>query len=145
LAIEALKQKAMIGRLLKQRFGEHAMVDASGICSTPHLDDDSLNAFVEGRLGERELPPVLMHLIECGGCRQSSASLLRLSAEIESELAPAPITQREPGRFKKFLDDLVARVVAQDESSVFAYHAPGEEGAKEEKESDTVESRKTKE
>jgi len=145
LAVEALKQKAVIGRLLKQRFGEHAMVDASSICSTPHLDDDSLSAFVEGRLGERELPPILMHLIECGGCRQSSAELLRLSTEIESEIAPAVVAQREPGRFKKFLDDLVARVLAKDESSVFAYHAPGEEEAKEEKESDTIESPSNKE
>lgn len=117
------------------------MVDVSGICSTPHLDDDSLNAFVEGRLGDREMQPILLHLIECGGCRHSSAELLRLSTEIESDLISSPATHREPGRIKKFLDDLVARMLAKDESSVFAYHSEAEETSKEEKDESRVESK----
>jgi hypothetical protein len=123
---EPFNQGDVIGRLLRQRYGAGAKHGTASHCSTPHLDDDSLNAFVEGRLSDAEMAPFASHLVECGPCRHASAELLRLSGEFDLIDAPTSTVEREPGRIRKFLDDLVSRVLATDESAVFAYHSPAE-------------------
>lgn len=123
---EPFNQGDVIGKLLRQRYGAGAKFGTANHCSTPHLDDDSLNAFVEGRLSDAEIVPITSHLVECGPCRHASAELLRLSGEFDLIDAPISTVEREPGRIRKFLDDLVSRVLATDESTVFAYHSPAE-------------------
>jgi hypothetical protein len=123
---EPFNQGDVIGKLLRQRHGAGAKFGTANHCSTPHLDDDSLNAFVEGRLSDAEIVPITSHLVECGSCRHASAELLRLSGEFDLIDAPVSTVEREPGRIRKFLDDLVSRVLATDESTVFAYHSPAE-------------------
>jgi hypothetical protein len=123
---EPFNQGDLVGKLLRQRFGAGAKIGTTNHCSTPHLDDDSFNAFVEGRLSDAEIVPITSHLVECGPCRHASAELLRLSGEFDLIDAPVSTVEREPGRIRKFLDDLVSRVLATDESAVFAYHSPSE-------------------
>jgi hypothetical protein len=54
--------------------------------------------------------------------------LIRLESEMgETETALAP-QQPEPGRVRRLLESLAARVLPQsDEEAVFAYHAPADD------------------
>jgi hypothetical protein len=95
-----------------------------------HLDEDALNAFVEGRLGERESAPVIKHLVACGHCRQATSQLVRLETEtvIASSQTPLASQEEEPGRIRRLLEDLASRVLlSSEEDAVFAYHAPAKD------------------
>ena len=94
-----------------------------------HLDEDALNAFVEGRLSDRESAPLVKHLIACGYCRHATSQLVRLEAETGQAGAHTPdLGSEEPGLIRRLLEDLAARVLpSSDEDAVFAYHAPAED------------------
>jgi hypothetical protein len=94
-----------------------------------HLDEDALNAFVEGRLGDRESAPLIKHLVACGYCRHATSQLVRLEAETAQTVTQTPgLAPEEPGLIRRLLEDLAARVLpSSDEDAVFAYHAPAED------------------
>lgn len=94
-----------------------------------HLDEDALNAFVEGRLSDRESAPLINHLVACAYCRHATSQLLRLEAETGRVSIQAPeLAPEEPGLIRRLLDDLAARVLpSSGEETVFAYHAPAED------------------
>lgn len=123
----------MIGLHLRRR----ALV-APPVAAGEHLDEDSLSAFVEGRLGEREARPIISHLVGCGSCRRITAQLIRLEEAIGETAPIVPETPpREPSRIRRLLEDLAARVIpASDDASVFAYHAPAEDFAHADRESE---------
>lgn len=119
--------RRMIGNHLRRR----ALLDPP-VVSGAHLDEDALNAFIEGRFSEAESAPVIKHLIACAFCRNITAQLVRLDAEISAtETLPAAPhqAQEERGRLHGFLQDMAARVLPSydDGESVFAYHAPAED------------------
>jgi hypothetical protein len=91
-----------------------------------HLDEDQLAAFTEGRLSEEESRPLTMHLVDCASCRRITARLVRLEDELGEQEIPASAPQ-EPGRIRKLLAELAARVVPSTEDTVFAYHSPVED------------------
>lgn len=95
-----------------------------------HLDEDTISAFVEGRMGSAESKPVLSHLTACGVCRRASAQLLQLENQIDAESETEPVDE-EPGRLKAFLANLQS-LVQPDEEVVFAYQHPDEEEDREE-------------
>jgi hypothetical protein len=127
--LEHINGMEMVGRLLRQRSNGRTRFSPSDICSTPHLDEDSLSAFVEGRLRDAELKPLVGHLVECGSCRRASAELLQLKAGFDFDEAPQTEALREPGRLRRFLEELTARVLTTDENAVMAYHAESDEPA----------------
>jgi hypothetical protein len=92
-----------------------------------HLDEDQLASFVGGSLKQSESAPLIKHLVACSPCRRATSQLIRLEAELgESEVVQA--AQPEPGRIRRLLEGLAARVLPQaDEDAVFAYHAPAED------------------
>jgi hypothetical protein len=94
-----------------------------------HLDEDALNAFVEGRLSDTESAPLIKHLVACGYCRHATSQLVRLEAETAHALGQThDLAPEEPGLIRRLLEDLAARVLpASDEETVFAYHAPAED------------------
>jgi hypothetical protein len=94
-----------------------------------HLDEDALSAFTEGRLSEQESAPVVRHLVACSFCRHITAQLVRLDSEVgETAQAAAPPAQEEPGRIRRMLEDMAARVFAShDDDAVFAYQAQAED------------------
>jgi hypothetical protein len=49
----------------------------------PHLDEDSLSAFVEGALTLRQAAPILKHLVDCVLCRRVTAQLAELSITLD--------------------------------------------------------------
>jgi hypothetical protein len=115
----------------------HARLQRSELESAPvgskagaHLDEDALSAFVEGRLGEKESAPLIKHLVACGFCRQITAQLIRLDSELGAleEIVTTATAESEPGRLRRFLAELSARVISSSEDDVvFAYHAPAED------------------
>ncbi|HYY59629.1 MAG TPA: zf-HC2 domain-containing protein, partial [Pyrinomonadaceae bacterium] len=67
-------------RMIHQHLQGSALV-APPVLMDAHLDEDALNAFVEGRLGETEARPVVKHLVACSYCRHATSQLVRLEAE----------------------------------------------------------------
>jgi hypothetical protein len=99
-----------------------------------HLDEDALSAFVEGRLSETESAPFIKHLVSCTSCRHITAQLVRLDTELSGQETPAPISSQEPGRIRRLLADLAARVLpSTEDNAVFAYHAPADDFEKKDK------------
>lgn len=102
-------------------------ISASATIALPlesHLDEDTISAFVEGRLSATESKPVLSHLTACGSCRRVSAELVRVENQIDAEPEPGSEAE-EPGRLQAFLTNLQS-LVTPGEDVVFAYQNPEE-------------------
>jgi hypothetical protein len=97
-----------------------------------HLDEDTISAFVEGRLEEPESSPVISHLIACTACRQTTSQLIRLEAQFDAESEPRALDE-DPGGMPSLLERLTARLTPSfEEDVVFAYQDPSsqtEDGA----------------
>lgn len=93
-----------------------------------HLDEDTLNAFVEGALSEAEAEPLVRHLTECGLCRGFTGQLVRLAIELGEIDENQRAVEHAPSNIRQFLSDLAARIgLAPEDDTVFAYHAPAED------------------
>jgi hypothetical protein len=126
--------RAMIDHRLKS-------ISVSATMALPpesHLDEDTISAFVEGRLNTNEAKPVLSHLTACSACRGASAQLVRLD-EIAPE--PTPISEETPDRISNFLSNLFPA----GEDVVFAYQNPNEEAREKPEVPDHGESEEEKE
>jgi hypothetical protein len=86
-----------------------------------HIDSDTLSAFVEGSLNEREATPVIGHLVRCSFCRHISADLIRL----EFEFADAPVTaapaDAPAGKIAEFINGMFGRIFGTADGAVFAH------------------------
>ena len=83
-----------------------------------HPDEDTICAFVEGRLEEVESSHLVSHLIVCRTCRHITAQLSQLDDELTSE------TDEASGGL---LGELVAQLIPRSEDdAVFAYQEPTE-------------------
>ena len=112
---------------------ETAMFDAQA-----HLDEDTIGAFVEGRLGESESGPIVSHLVACGSCRGATAQSVRLESQVSSE-TDSTTTEDSPNRLRQLLEDLASQVIpSSTEHTVFAYQNPTEADRKAEVTSETT-------
>jgi hypothetical protein len=94
-----------------------------------HLDEDAICAFVEGRLEEAEVSPVVSHLIACTPCRHTTAQLIRLGSQFDTETELTAL-EESPGRMRLLLDRLASRLAPSfEEDAVFAYQEPEAESA----------------
>src|SRR5687768_11108944 len=97
-----------------------------------HLDEDSLAAFVEGNVGEREARPLVRHLVDCGFCRHKTVELLRLDLEFAVAEAAAEATpSREPSKISEVLSGLFAKIFGNAEGAVFAHEEKDDKSASE--------------
>jgi len=129
-----IPQDARIHSLLAQYLRLRAS-DLTG-ADVRHLDEDSLNAFVEGNLSKREAAPMLSHLIDCSFCRHVTADLVRLDlAFAETESTPAVVETTEPSRVSDVLSGILSKIFGTGDGAVFAHHESEEdpEETKEEK------------
>ncbi|MEJ7712118.1 MAG: hypothetical protein WKF84_20220 [Pyrinomonadaceae bacterium] len=114
---------------------------AAPLAASDHLDGDSLTAFIEGRLSKPESNPIVSHLVDCGLCRRTTASLFQLAAEMGEfgqESASTVHSPSESGRLRRLLESLAARVLPNsDDSAVFAYHSKHEDAESAEAEVET--------
>ena len=97
---------------------------------TPHLDEDSLAAFAEGTLSEREAKPMIAHLVDCGFCRHITAELVRLDMAFaeETETVRPMAEAAEPAKISQVLSNLLSRIFGtNDSAAVFAHEEKEEE------------------
>ncbi len=100
-----------------------------------HLSEDSLAAFVEGNLNQRETTPIVGHLVDCSFCRHVTAELVRLDfafAETE-EIRPIMSEVSEPSRISEVLSGLMARIFGSNDGAVFAHEEKEEASDKSDK------------
>lgn len=98
-----------------------------------HLDEDSLAAFVEGNLSEREAKPIVTHLVDCSFCRHVTAELVRLDLAFADEPVHSVVEENQPSRISEVLSGLLAKIFGTSDSAVFAHHE-AEEKAEEDEE-----------
>lgn len=93
-----------------------------------HLDEDSLAAFVEGNLSQRESQPIVNHLIDCSFCRHITAELVRLDLAFAGEEVLAVAAQSEqPSKISEVLHGLLSRIFGTNDGVVFAHEEKEEE------------------
>jgi hypothetical protein len=111
--------RRLIDRRLKTRLAAEAVVAHFD----DHLDEDSISAFVEGRLEEAESSSLISHLVQCSSCRYITAQLVRLESRVDSESEAT--AEEGPGRLRSFIDRLAAHLTPSfEEDAVFAYQDP---------------------
>ena len=114
-----------IRELIAQRLKAVAAAELSDVSVQPHLDEDVIAAFVEGRLLDNECQPVLTHLAACGACRRASAQMVQLENQIDAETESD--VAEEPGRLESLFAKFGSLVPSTGEEVVFAYQNPEEE------------------
>ena len=89
---------------------------------TPHLDHDTLAAFTEGTLSERESAPAVAHLSACSFCRHITAELVRLDADLADEpVAAQTFETSAPSKVSEVLSGLFEKIFGGAENAVFAH------------------------
>jgi hypothetical protein len=119
------KKTETIRGIIAQRLKTVAAAELSNIPVQPHLDEDVIAAFVEGRLLDNECQPVLAHLAACGACRRVSAQMVQMENQIDADTASD--VAEEPGRLESLLSKFGSLVPTAGEDVVFAYQNPEEE------------------
>lgn len=95
--------------------------------TSAHLDQDTLTAFVEGNISQRESGPVISHLVDCSFCRHITAELVQLDLEFAGETVERPIATEEPSKISAVLNGLLSRIFGTADGAVFAHHESDEE------------------
>jgi hypothetical protein len=123
------KIQNLLGQYLRLRASDRDLAGAD----TRHLDEDSLNAFVEGNLSEREAAPMLTHLIDCSFCRHVTSELVRLDlAFAESASGGLVVESREPTRVSEVLSGILSKIFGTNDGAVFAHQESDEDPEKDE-------------
>lgn len=124
-------QEAAMENLVGQYLKVRSAADMNGSANGPHLDHDSLAAFTEGNLSEREAKPIVSHLVDCSFCRHVTAELVRLDMAFSESPAIAPIAETsEPTKVSEVLSGLFSKIFGTSDGAVFAHN---EEDEKEKK------------
>lgn len=117
------KGESVIGFMIQERLKSRIGSESAESALSVHPDEDTITAFVEGRMETEESTPVVSHLISCGSCRRATAELVRLESQLD-EVDDTGASDETPGRLREFLDGLAARIIPSEEDVVFAYQNP---------------------
>ena len=123
---EELKIQGLLDRYLQFR-----NIDSNASIVDSHLDEDSLTAFVEGRVSEPEMPFILKHLIDCSFCLHVTGELAKLSAEFSGDEFIVAEPAKEPTKVADVLSGLLSRIFGSNDGAVFAHQEPETEEQKE--------------
>lgn len=104
-----------------------------------HLDDDSLTAFIEGKISEREMPSMIKHLIDCSFCLHVTSELAKLNTALAEDEFTVAVPTKEPTKVADVLSGLLSRIFGANDGAVFAHQEDEKEENKE-----SVESKKEK-
>jgi len=117
---ENVRIQGLIGRYLELRSRGIGPGNSAG-----HLDEDTLNAFTEGTIGEREAMPVVNHLTDCSFCRHRTVELVRLDQYFAEMDAPVQMQEiSEPTSVASVLNGILSRIFGSNEAAVFAHEEP---------------------
>lgn len=112
---QELQIQGVLDRYLASR-GKKSEADAT------HIEEDSLSAFVEGTLNERESAPIVSHLVNCGFCRHATAELVRLDLEFaEADSTPQIAAASEPSKISEVLSGIFSKIFGTTDGAVFAH------------------------
>jgi hypothetical protein len=127
---QEIKIQGLIDRYLKGKKSNNNLAN-----EVRHLDEDSLTAFVEGNLNQREMPAILNHLVDCSFCLHISAQLVRLDLAFANKGVQTVAAQSEqPSKISEVLSGLLSRIFGTNDGVVFAH----EEKEKEAEDADEV-------
>lgn len=113
---QEIQIQGLIDRYLKANTANNLQVEAQ------HLDEDTLSAFVEGNLSQRESKPIVGHLVDCSFCRHITAELVRLDLAFAGEEVQPIISQSEqPSKISEVLSGLLSRLFGTNDGVVFAH------------------------
>lgn len=88
-----------------------------------HLDPDTLAAFTEGSLLEREASVAVGHLVNCSFCRHITADLIRLDAAFAEFDEPRTVVETaEPASVSSVLGNLLSKIFSTSDGAVFAHN-----------------------
>lgn len=113
---EELKIQGLLDRFLKVR-----NTDSSQKQIENHLDEDSLNAFVEGRITEFEAPAIIKHISSCSFCLHVTSELVKLETAFETNEMPVTEKQQEPAKISEVLSGILSKIFGTTEGAVFAH------------------------
>jgi hypothetical protein len=114
---EELRIQGLLDRYLNRQ------TTANGLSTQGnHLDEDSLTAFVEGNLNQREAKPIVSHLVDCSFCRHVTAELVKLDFAFAGEQVPIVTQESQPSKISEVLSGLLSRIFSTGDSSVFAHN-----------------------
>ena len=109
-----------IQHLVHQRLTKHNDLESMA----DHPDEDSICAFIDGRLDESGSSQMVSHLVACGTCRRITAEVTRMDFQISIG------DKSSPARLRSILDGLASRILSvPQEDVVFAYQDPLKEDA----------------
>jgi hypothetical protein len=112
---EELKIQGLVDRFLNFR-------SANNNFNGNHLDEDSLTAFVEGKLSERESPSIIKHLVDCSFCLHVTGELAKMNAVFADDEVAVAIPTAQPTRISEVLNNLLSRIFGTpDPGAVFAH------------------------
>ena len=121
---QELKMQGLLDRYLASRASNE-----NPAAQAFHLDDDSLTAFAEGRLSEREAAPMIAHLVDCSFCRHVTTELVRLDLEFapESESVRPLVREAEPSKISEVLSRMFSSIFGTVDGAVTAHQDKDEE------------------
>lgn len=121
-------QEAAMENLVSQYLKVRSASDMNGSAKGPHLDHDSLAAFTEGALSEREAKPLVSHLVDCSFCLHVTAELVRLDMAFAEAPAAARIAETaEPSKVSEVLSGLLSKIFGTNDGAVFAHNEEDED------------------
>ena len=133
--------QALLGNYLATR----GPAGASPVNSTAsHLDQDTISAFVEGSISEREAAPAVKHLAGCSYCRHITADLVRLDLAFADEAVPLIQESVEPSRISEVLNGILKRIFGSGDAGAVFAHNEKDDKEPSDKDADDQESNKEK-
>lgn len=132
ISTENLEVHALLDRYLASR----RILKSSAAETSVHLDEDALSTFLEGALSQRELAPVVTHLVECGFCLHKTAKLVRLDLELAEVTGTVHTAESpQPQRISAVLSELFSKIFGTNDAAVFAHQEKEETESGEEEDS----------
>lgn len=136
MSSEELNIQNLLSNYLRLRVSNNGLMSEG-----QHLDEDSLSAFIEGSLGQKESVPIVNHLVDCSFCRHLTAELVRLDFAFADEPSPVIAAGKEPSKISEVLSSILGRIFGTTDGVVFA-HQENEQDADDDDE-ETEPSRET--
>jgi hypothetical protein len=120
-------QETNIENGIEQLLGRYLRSKAASIetRSANHLDQDSLNAYVEGNLTEKESPAIVRHLVGCSFCRQITVDIASLRSDFHNE-TEIPEPAKQPAKLSEVLAGLVSQLFGGADAAVLAHEEKAE-------------------
>lgn len=119
ITAQEIKIQGLIDRYLNFRTAKNTVNDN-------HLDEDSLTAFVEGRISETESPNVIKHLIDCSFCLNVTGELAKMNAIFAEEEFAVTVPTKEPTKVSEILGGILTKIFGSSEEAVFAHEEKNE-------------------